>query len=101
MEETQKRAWITQISILKEALKEFEGSIFFEYSIPRMGKRVDNIIIINGLIFVVEFKVGSLDYTNSAINQVMDYALDLKNFHEESWTKTLIPLLVATMRKTL
>ena len=96
LEETQKRAWITQISILKEALKEFEGSIFFEYSIPRMGKRVDNIIIINGLIFVVEFKVGSLDYTNSAINQVMDYALDLKNFHEESWTKTLIPLLVAT-----
>lgn len=96
LEDTQKKAWKDQIQILKKTLRELEGFILFEYSIPRMGKRVDNILIINGLIFVLEFKVGANLYSQSAINQVMDYALDLKNFHEESLKKQLIPILVST-----
>ena len=96
LEDTQKKAWKDQIQILKKTLRELEGFILFEYSIPRMGKRVDNILIINGLIFVLDFNVGANLYSQSAINQVMDYALDLKNFHEESLKKQLIPILVST-----
>ena len=59
LEDLQKNAWIRQIEILKIALQNVEdGQIYFEFSIPRMGKRVDNVLIIKDLIFVLEFKVG-------------------------------------------
>ena len=61
-----------------------------------MGKRVDNILIINNLIFVIEFKVGEKSYSNYAQNQAIDYCLDLQNFHERSHNKTIIPILIAT-----
>ncbi len=96
LEGQQKNAWKRQIEILKDQLKGFEGQIYFEFSIPRMGKKVDNIVIINDKIFVIEFKVGSLKYEKSAIEQVIDYTLDLKNFHEGSHNLCLIPILVAT-----
>jgi len=85
LEEQQKIAWTSQIKILKESLNKFpEGYVFFEYVIPRMGKRIDNIVIINGIVFVIEFKVGENQYYSHSIDQVIDYALDLKNFHEKS-----------------
>jgi len=96
LDDLQKNAWIRQIEILKKVLKFQSGYIFFEFAIPRMGKRVDNIIIIKDLIFVVEFKVGSLSYDKYAIDQVIDYSLDLKNFHEGSHNQKLLPVLIAT-----
>lgn len=96
LEDLQKNAWIRQISILKSTLIDLSGFVFFEFAIPRMGKRVDNVIIINDLVFVVEFKVGSSNFDNYAIEQVIDYSLDLKNFHEGSHNRKLIPILVAT-----
>jgi hypothetical protein len=96
LEELQKNAWLQQIRILKSGLTDFEGNIYFEFSIPRMGKRVDNILIIKDFIFVIEFKVGDVHYTQDAQYQTIDYCLDLKNFHEGSHNKTIIPLLVAT-----
>ncbi len=97
LEEQQRNAWISQIEILKESLKKFsDGFIFFEFVIPRMGKKVDNVLIINGIVFIIEFKVGENQYHNHSIDQVIDYALDLKNFHEKSHEATLIPILVAT-----
>ncbi len=100
LEEQQKNAWIVEIELLKEQLKEFaEGHILFEYSIPRMGRRVDTIFIYRGLIFVIEFKVGDYEYTNYAIDQVLDYAVDLKNFQEGSHNIKLIPILIATKAK--
>ncbi|MDQ1338835.1 MAG: hypothetical protein QG617_1803 [Campylobacterota bacterium] len=97
LEELQKNAWLKQIIILKEQLVAFEnGHLFFEFSIPRMGKRVDNILIINDLVFVLEFKVGDTSYQKHAIEQVVDYALDLKNFHEGSHKAKLIPILIST-----
>jgi hypothetical protein len=96
LEDLQKNAWVKQIEILKIQLEGFEGSIYFEFAIPRMGKRVDNIIIIDDSIFVVEFKVGDGGYEKHAQSQVIDYSLDLKNFHEGSHTSKLIPVLVAT-----
>lgn len=100
LEEQQKKAWLNQIDILKDQLKQLsnlKGSqILFEYIIPRMGKRVDNILLYKGIVFVIEFKVGEKKYPRFAIDQVVDYALDLKNFHEQSNGVQLVPILVST-----
>ncbi|MBO6585185.1 MAG: DUF2075 domain-containing protein [Gracilimonas sp.] len=96
---TQSKAWEIQISILKETLKGFEGELFFEFSIPRMGSRVDVLLIIQDVIFVIEFKVGESKYLSYDIDQAWDYALDLKNFHEPSHQAVLVPILVATEAK--
>ena len=79
LQEQQRNAWVAEITILKEELKDLtSATILFEYSIPRMGKRVDVILILNGLIFVLEFKINQLLYTGSDVDQCLDYALDLK-----------------------
>jgi hypothetical protein len=97
LEPLQRKAWITQISILKEQLAgDPSGHIFFEFSIPRMGKRADVVVLKNGLVFVIEFKVGSSTFDRSAIEQTHDYALDLKNFHLGSHAVPILPVLVAT-----
>lgn len=96
---TQNRAWEIQIKILKEVLDSFEGEVFFEFSIPRMGRRVDVLLIIQDVIFVIEFKVGEHTYNRYDVDQVWDYALDLKNFHEPSHKTALVPILVATEAK--
>lgn len=91
----QSNAWKSQIEILKETLSIFNGKIYFEFTIPRMGKRVDNILIIDNCIFVLEFKIGSIVYDKYAKDQAFDYGLDLNNFHEGSHNKIIIPILVA------
>ena len=96
LEELQVNAWRKQITILKNQLTDFEGQIYFEFTIPRMGKRVDNIVIINNVAFIIEFKVGDGGYEKHAIEQVIDYTIDMKNFHEGSHDIKLIPVLVAT-----
>jgi hypothetical protein len=97
LEDLQKNAWVKQIAILKETLQSVDnGQIYFEFSIPRMGKRVDNVLIINDLIFVLEFKVGDNQYQKHSIEQVVDYCLDLQNFHEGSHHEKLIPVLIST-----
>jgi hypothetical protein len=95
----QNKSWELQISILQQALKKYEGMLFFEFSIPRMGKRVDALIIIKNVVFVVEFKVGETKFHNHDVEQVWDYALDLKNFHKPSHKALLVPILVATEAK--
>lgn len=99
LEELQINAWKKQIQVLKSQLSNFSGQIYFEFTIPRMGKRVDNIIIINNIVFIVEFKVAAGGYQKPAIEQTIDYTLDLKNFHEGSHHAKLIPLLVVTDAK--
>jgi DUF2075 family protein len=92
----QNKSWELQIPILKKALENHAGTIFFEFSIPRMGKRVDCLVIINNVVFVIEFKVGESKFHAYHIEQVWDYALDLKNFHKPSHNAVLAPILVAT-----
>ena len=88
-----------EINILKKILIPYKGKIYFEYSIPRIGQRIDVLLIINSVIFVLEFKVGEKSYTSYAIDQVTDYALDLKNFHETSHDKYIAPILISTKAK--
>lgn len=92
----QKLAWKPEIQILKRQLEEFRGDVIFEYTIPRMGHRVDTVCIIEGIIFLFEFKVGDNEYKKTTIDQVMDYALDLKYFHEESKRRYIVPICVST-----
>jgi|694.fasta_scaffold138002_4 DUF2075 family protein len=96
---TELYAWEFQINVLKEILINQDGHLFFEFSIPRMGKRVDCLLIIRNIVFVIEFKVGERDFLNHNIEQVWDYALDLKNFHKPSQSLLLVPILVATHSK--
>ena len=88
IETTQRDAWRSQITILQKELVLFvgRGSVFFEFSVPRLGKRIDVLALIYHAIFVIEFKVGESLFNRSAVDQVWDYALDLKNFHQ--WIKS-------------
>lgn len=96
LEQNQKNSWFHEIELLKKSLNDYDGKLYFEFSIPRMGHRVDVIIIIKGVIFVIEFKIGESKFNSSDIDQVVDYSLDLKNFHETSHNKLIAPILVAT-----
>lgn len=98
VETSQRNAWQQQVIILKDVLKDRagQGALYFEYAIPRLGKRVDAILVLNHALFVLEFKVGEKQHTSSARDQVWDYALDLKNFHEPSHGVPMAPVLVAT-----
>ncbi len=99
IETTQTDAWSEQITILKDSLIRFRhsGSIYFEFSIPRLGKRIDVLALIEGVIFVIEFKVGERTFAKYALDQVCDYALDLKNFHETSHNRPIAPIVVPTL----
>lgn len=101
LEEQQRNAWLTQIRTLKNGLQSVNGHIAFEYSIPRMGKRIDCVIISGPVIFAIEYKVGATSYERHALDQVMDYALDLKNFHEHSHKQMVVPILVCTEAETI
>jgi hypothetical protein len=93
----QKNSWVEEIALFKRHLQDIvDGDIFFEFSIPRMGSRVDVLLLIGGVIFVVECKVGADSYESHAIDQVTDYSLDLKNFHEGSHDKYIAPILMST-----
>ena len=96
---TQRDAWIEQIEFLRSSLNGLTGTLYLEFNIPRMGRRIDAVLLIGPVVFVVEFKVGEKEFERAAIEQVWDYALDLKNFHEASHNASLVPILIATNSK--
>ncbi len=96
---TTREAWKGEISIMKDVLSKFadkDGTIVFEYDIPRLGKRIDIVLLLEGIIFCLEFKVGETKILESDVDQVLDYALDLKNFHKFSHDNIIVPILIAT-----
>ncbi len=99
---TTRDAWKGEISVMQKTLSGLSdkvGSIVFEYDIPRLGKRIDVVLLYKGIIFCLEFKVGENRILEADIDQVLDYALDLKNFHRFSRDKVIVPILVATNYK--
>jgi hypothetical protein len=96
----QRDAWLAQIGLLQSQLAGFCGSVFMEFSIPRMGRRVDTVLVIGPVVFLVEFKVGDCEFDRAGFEQVWDYALDLKNFHEASHAVPIVPILIATAALT-
>ncbi len=95
----QSAAWEDEIKILKETLEGIDGYLCLEFDVPRIGSRIDAVVISAGCIFVLEFKVEEISFHREAINQVWDYALDLKNFHRESHHAPIIPILICTKAK--
>lgn len=93
---TQRTAWVEQIKILKTSLQGLCGWIHFEFVVPRMGHRIDVVLIIDHVVFAIEFKVGETRFHARDREQVWDYGLDLKNFHESSHSVSVAPILVAT-----
>ena len=96
-------AWTGEIELLQNVLfpwKEEDAQIIFEYDIPRLGKRIDVVLLLRGIIFCLEFKVGKKDALQADVEQVMDYALDLKNFHRFSHDKVIVPILIPTNRNS-
>ena len=96
---TTRDAWKEEISIIKNIIKSYkdeDGQVIFEYNIPRLGKRIDVVLLFRGIIFCLEFKVGDNRILEENIDQVFDYALDLKNFHKYSRDKIIVPILIAT-----
>ena len=93
----QSNTWETEVEILKDQLRNLtDGRIIFEYTIPRMGKRVDVVVLHRNIIFLLEFKCGDTEYRSSTYDQVYDYALDLRNFQKESHDKLLVPMMIST-----
>lgn len=93
----QSNTWESEVQILKDQLRAFsDGRIMFEYTIPRMGKRVDTVVLYRNMVFLLEFKVGDKEYRESTYDQVYDYALDLRNFQKESHNKLLVPIMIST-----
>lgn len=93
----QKSAWLEQAKILSEVLKDFtDGYLLFEVLIPRMGRRVDAVLIVKNILFVLEFKIGAKAYFSQDLRQAHGYALDLHHFHEGSHDKCIVPILIAT-----
>ncbi|MCL2190083.1 MAG: DUF2075 domain-containing protein [Defluviitaleaceae bacterium] len=96
LEDTQRNAWVEQVRIMKEVVREVgKGHVAFEYTIPRIGNRVDIIYIVDNIVFLLEFKIGAHEHTRYAIEQVTDYALDLKNFHRASRDCLLVPIAIS------
>lgn len=97
LEEPQRWAWLQQLSILRTALATRPiGRIFLEFYIPRMGKRADAVLLAENVLFLLEFKIGATTYSANAFDQIEDYALDLKNFHEGSHSVAIVPVLIST-----
>ena len=96
---TSREAWKSEIEIMRSLLiklNDRNGQIIFEYDIPRLGKRIDVVLLYRGIVFCLEFKVGESRILEADIDQVLDYALDLKNFHKFSEDRVITPILIAT-----
>lgn len=96
---TTREAWKGEVGIMKNVLdkyRDYDGEIIFEYDIPRLGKRIDVVVLLEGIIFCLEFKVGESQILEADVDQVLDYALDLKYFHKFSEDSLIVPILIAT-----
>ncbi|MCQ2776406.1 MAG: DUF2075 domain-containing protein [Bacilli bacterium] len=102
VQSTQVDAWNEEIVIIKSLLSSLnkEGQIIFEYDIPRLGKRIDAVLLMEGIVFCLEFKVGESKILEADVDQVLDYALDLKYFHKLSSEKIIVPILISTKFKS-
>jgi len=96
IEVDQRQAWEEEIEILGAALRVLAGTVYLEFDVPRLGSRIDAVLVSGPAIFPIEFKCGERQFRMADYNQAWDYALDLKNFHAASHDAPIFPILVAT-----
>lgn len=92
----QREAWERELEILRRSLGGVTGYVYLEFDVPRLGSRIDAVVVSGSAIVPMEFKVGAVSYERPDYNQAWDYALDLKNFHAGSHQAGIFPMLVAT-----
>ena len=92
----QKKAWANQISILKKYLKDKNGYIIFEYVLSRVNMRIDVVLLMNDIVYSLEFKNNETMFLESDIDQAGGYGYALKNFYEINRNKYVVPILIAT-----
>jgi len=98
--EAQRSAWEAEIELLLVALANVPGHLFLEFDVPRLGSRIDAVVVSGAAVVPIEFKVGESAFRRSDYEQAWDYALDLRNFHRGSHAAALFPVLVATEART-
>jgi hypothetical protein len=100
-------AWRLQLPVLRAALADFAARaeadptapapwIHLEFDIPRLGRRVDAVLVTSTAVIPIEFKVGAKKFQQADYEQAWDYGLDLKNFHAPSHAAAIFPILCAT-----
>ena len=100
----QQSAWRLQLPVLRAALEELVAPppaatapwIHLEFDIPRLGRRVDAVLVTQKCVIPIEFKVGAKKFERLDYEQAWDYGLDLKNFHAPSHAAAIFPILCAT-----
>ena len=96
LEIEQRNAWEAQAAVLQSSFADLSGRVLLEFDVPRIGSRIDAVLVTSSVIFVIEFKVGAEKHERAHLNQAWDYGLDLKNFHKASHAVPIVPILVAT-----
>ena len=76
-----------------------DWTILLEYPLYRLRRRIDAVILADGLILVVECKVGADVFTAADRRQVEEYALDLRDFHAQSFQRQVVPLALEHGRR--
>ena len=94
------RAWRSQILILRQVFlsideQSLEWGILLEYPLLRLGRRIDTVLLIKGWVISLEFKIGAKAFSTSDVDQAVDYALCLRDFHAASKKRQIVPLLCA------
>lgn len=90
-------SWKEEINTLKIALgnyREEDGFVAFEYTIPRVDGRIDCVVGLRGILFVMEFKTGETQDVDADKEQLAQYVADLKNYHFESYDIPVAPMWV-------
>jgi hypothetical protein len=97
-------AWRLQLPVLRAALATLATLdpaapapwVHLEFDIPRLGRRVDAVLVTSTAVIPIEFKVGAKKFQQADYEQAWDYGLDLKNFHAPSHAAAIFPILCAT-----
>lgn len=92
----QKGAWSNQIKILKKYLQDKKGYIIFEYVLSRVNMRIDVVLLMDDIVYSLEFKNNEVTFNDDDINQADGYGYALKNFYEVNRNKYVVPILIAT-----
>lgn len=98
-EAQQLRAWEATITMLRPALAALPEAagwrVLLEYPMLRLGRRPDVILLTGFAILVLEIKAGDTPPTLDDRRPVVDYALDLQDFHAGSRAHPIVPILVS------